>query len=82
MNSFEIARELLREIMQLDSQADQLTPETALMGDFAEFNSLTIVGLMTGIEEQTGCEIEDDEITEEIFYTVGSLSKFIESKLA
>lgn len=81
MEPFEIARELLREIMQLGSRADQLTAETGLMGDFAEFNSLTIVGLMTGIEEQTGCEIEDDEITEEIFHTVGSLSEFIESKL-
>jgi len=81
MESFEIARELLREIMQMEGQADQLTPETALMGEFAEFNSLTIVGLITGIEEQAGCEVDDDEITEEIFQTVGSLSRFIESKL-
>jgi acyl carrier protein len=81
MNSFELARDLLRSALQLGDRADQLTPESPLMGSFPEFNSLTVVGLMTGVEEQLGCEIDDTEITEEIFETVGSLAQFIEKKM-
>lgn len=82
MDSFEITKDLLRSALQLGDRADQLTAESQLMGAFPEFNSLTAVGLITGIEEQLGCEIDDTEITDEIFQTVGSLAQFIEQKMA
>lgn len=52
------------------------------MGAYPEFNSLTVVGIVTGIEEALGCEVSDTEISEDIFQTVGSLADFIQTKLA
>lgn len=81
MEALEIAKDLLRTALQLGDKANRLTMESPLMGAYPEFNSLTVVGLITGIEEQLGCAVEDEEISEEIFQTVGSLARFIETKL-
>ena len=81
MESLDITRALLRNALQLGDRADSLTPETPLMGNFPEFNSLTVVALVANIEEQLGCEVADNEISGEIFETVGTLAAFVESKL-
>jgi len=52
------------------------------MGSFPEFNSLTIVTMILQIEENTGCDIEDDEISADIFETIGTLTDFVEEKIA
>jgi len=82
MDAFAIAKDLLRSALQLGARVDQLTPETPLLGNFAEFNSLTVVGLIAGVEEQTGAAVADDEISADIFQTVGSFADFIAQKLA
>ncbi|MDR3706548.1 MAG: phosphopantetheine-binding protein [Paludibacteraceae bacterium] len=82
MDAFGLTRDLLRTALQLGDRAAKLTRDTPLMGGFPEFNSLTVVGIVAGIEEQVGCEISDTEISEDIFQTVGSLADFIEKKLA
>lgn len=82
MNSLDLTRDLLRQCLQLGARADTLTADTPLLGNFPEFNSLTVVALVSAIEEQLGCEVSDTEINEELFRTVGSLSGFIEEKMA
>ena len=52
------------------------------MGGFPEFNSLAITTMIVQIEETLGCEIMDDEITGDIFESVGSLADFIAEKSA
>lgn len=52
------------------------------MGRFPEFNFRTVAGIVSAIEEQTACSVDDKEITGEIFETVGTLADFIESKPA
>lgn len=81
MDAETLAREILRSDLQLGARADQLERSTALMGNLPEFNSLTVVSLISSIEEQTGCTIDDDEISAEIFETLGSFTDFIASKM-
>ncbi len=81
MDALQLAKDILRANLQLGDKADSLKRETPLMGSFPEFNSLTVVGIVTAIEEQTGCSVSDTEITAELFETVGTLVAFIESKL-
>ena len=81
MDALQITRDLLRQTLQLGAHADALQADTPLMGHFPEFNSLTVVALVASIEEQLGCEVGDDEISAQIFETVGALAAFIESKL-
>lgn len=81
MDAETLAREILRSDLQLGARADQLERSTALMGNLPEFNSLTVVSLISSIEEQTGCTIDDDEISAEIFETLGSFTDFIANKM-
>lgn len=80
MNSLELTQKLIRDCLQL-KPSEALTRETPLLGGFPELNSLTITTLMMQIEEAVDCEITDDELTEEIFETVGSLADFVEMKM-
>ncbi len=82
MDTLELARDILRSNLQLGAHADQMERDTALMGALPEFNSLSVVGLITAVEEQLGCSVADDEINADIFETVGTFSDFISSKMA
>jgi len=81
MDALQLAKDILRANLQLGDRADSLDRGSPLMGSFPEFNSLTVVGIVSAIEEQTGSSVNDTEITAELFETVGTLAKFIESKL-
>lgn len=78
MSALEIAVKILASSLQVDRS--QLTSETEVAGNFPEFNSLTIVNIIVAIEEELDCTIEDDEISTEIFETVGALAAFIDTK--
>jgi len=82
MDPLEMAREILRSNLQLGARADQMNRSTTLMGSLPEFNSLTVVGLIAGVEEQTGSSVNDDEISADIFETVGTFADFIAIKMA
>ena len=82
MDSLEIARRILHSNLQLGARAGQLDANTPLMGHLPELNSLTAMGIISAIEEQTGCTISDLEITADIFETVGSLAAFIHKKIS
>lgn len=80
MDALDMTRSIIRSCLQLGDDVS-LDPDTYLMGNFAEFNSLTITTMIAEIEEQADTEIDDDEISAEIFETVGSLAEFVEEKL-
>ncbi|NIB43117.1 acyl carrier protein [Pseudomaricurvus alkylphenolicus] len=81
MNALAIAKDVVKVCLEQGDRADSFVPETPLMGAMPEFNSLTIVAIVTTLEERLDCEIFDEELEAEIFETVGSLAKFIESKM-
>jgi acyl carrier protein len=74
-------QQLLKEILQLD-EVETWTPETEILGAIAEFDSMAIVTVLTAVEENYGIMIEDDEVSAEVFETLGSLVEFIEQKVA
>ncbi len=80
MKALELTQRLVRSCLQLGDSV-RLQKETALLGGFPEFNSLTITALIVEIEEVLDCEVSDEEITADIFETVGSLSEFIGMKM-
>ncbi len=73
---------MLKDILQLGARADAFSAATPLFGSVPEFDSMAVVAVLTAIEDQFGVTIEDDEISAEVFETVGSLSTFVEQKLA
>lgn len=80
MANFELAREILRDNLQLGDRAKNIGRDTALMGAIPEFNSIAVVSLIADIETRLSCSIADDEIHADIFKTAGSFADFIASK--
>lgn len=78
MNALDLAIKVIASNLQLEKE--ELDRETEVVGNFPEFNSLTIAGIIASIEDELDVVIEDEEITTEIFATVGDLADFIESR--
>lgn len=71
---------ILQEILQLDDVVEW-DNDTEILGAIAEFDSMAIVTVLTIVEENYGIMIEDDEVSSEVFETLGSLVGFISEKV-
>jgi acyl carrier protein len=75
-------KKVLGRTLQLGDKVNRFDATTPLFGSVPEFDSMAVVTVVTALEEQFGITFEDEEITAELFETVGSLSRFVEQKLA
>ena len=75
-------KSVLGQVLSLEERAQYFDASTALFGAIAEFDSRAVVTLVATLEDRFGIVVADDEITAEVFETVGSLTEFIERKLA
>jgi acyl carrier protein len=81
VNTIEDVKTVLGRALQLGDKAKNFDAATGLFGNIPEFDSMAVVTVVTALEERFGIVVEDDEITADIFETVGSLSRFVEGKL-
>jgi acyl carrier protein len=81
MPSIEQIKILLADTLGLGERAGNLRTETALLGSLPELDSMSVIQIISGIEERFGIQIDDDEIGADIFETVGSLAAFVDQKL-
>jgi acyl carrier protein len=82
MDTLVRVRKILRDALNLGDRAEKLTPESPLLGGLPEFDSMAVVTVVTMIEDELGITIDDDELSAEIFATVGSLAEFLAQKAA
>ena len=82
MSAFERVVEILRDTLQLGDRANSLTPSSQLLGGLPEFDSMAVVSVVTMLEDEFGISVDDDELSSDVFATVGSLASFLEKKLA
>jgi len=74
-------KHILRDALQLGARADALTPASALLGGIPEFDSMAVVTVLTMIESEFGITVSDDEMSAEVFETVGTLARFVDGKV-
>lgn len=74
-------RQALADTLQLGPAADKLTASSGLLGTIPEFDSMAVVTLVGEIEDRFGIHIDDDELSADIFETLGSLTEFLASKV-
>ena len=74
--------EILHDILHLRIPVDQFNSATPLLGAVPELDSIAVVSVLNAMEEKFGFFVEDDEINASLFETVGSLTAFVDSKLA
>ena len=68
--------------LQLGSRAQALNESSALLGAIPELDSIAVVNVITALEEHFDITVADDEIGAAAFETLGSLTRFVEGKLA
>ena len=71
---------ILQTTLQLD-EVECWDEDTEILGAIPEFDSMVIVTVLTMLEESYGIMIEDDEMSAEVFETLGSLVSFVSEKV-
>jgi acyl carrier protein len=79
---FDNVKSVVVTTLAVQDRAETLGPSTPLFGSLPELDSMAVVQLVYALEERFGFTIDDDEVTPELFETLGSLSNFVETKLA
>lgn len=74
-------KEIVGEVLQLGDRVDDFDESTPLLGSVPEFDSMAVVMVLTAIEENFGISVDDDEISAEVFETIGALLQFINAKV-
>ena len=80
--NFENVKAVLVATLDIKERADELLPESELLGNLPELDSLAVVELLVALQDRFGIEIEDDEVISDIFETLGQLTAFIDSKVS
>lgn len=78
----EEVRNIVGDVLSLGAAKDALTEQSALLGSIPELDSMAVVNLITALEEHFGIVVDDDEISASTFETLGSLTAFVQQKLA
>lgn len=82
MHSLEEVKNLVSDTLGLGERGAALTTDSPLLGAIPELDSMAVINLITALEEQYGFSIADDEISAEVFETLGSLAAFVDRKRA
>ena len=79
---FDDVKSIVVDVLSLGEIGNDLTADSALLGSIPELDSMAVVNLMTALESHFGFVIDDDEISASAFETLGSLTAFVDQKLA
>ncbi|PTR15119.1 MULTISPECIES: acyl carrier protein [unclassified Nitrosospira] len=73
---------ILADVLSLGERKNSLSADSDLLGSIPELDSMAVVNVITALEDHFGITVDDDEISAQTFETVGSLTGFVEQKLA
>jgi len=73
---------LLDDTLGLAGRSASFDDETPLLGAVPELDSMAVVGVIAALEEHFCFHLADDDIDGSTFETVGTLTRFVATKLA
>lgn len=82
MNSLADLKNILADTLALGDRKNALQADSVLLGGLAELDSMAVVNVIAAIEDHFGIQVHDDEISGATFATLGSLTAFVDGKLA
>jgi len=82
MRHLEEVRNILSDVLSLSKLKNPLTEDSVLLGSVPELDSMAVVNVITALEEHFDITVDDDEISARTFETLGTLTRFVEQKLA
>jgi acyl carrier protein len=78
-STFTGVKETLVETLGLHDR--EVTAETLLFGSLPELDSLALVEVITALEERFGLQMDEEDITADVFESIGSLATHIDRRL-
>ena len=73
-------KEVLIETLRVEDRAASIDASTRLIGSLPELDSLAVLEVVTALEQRFGIKFEEEELTADLFETLGSLTAFVEAK--
>jgi acyl carrier protein len=67
------------ETLAIEDRADALDASTPL-ASIAELDSMAVIELIVELERRFGITFDDEDVTSEVFETIGSLAAFVDAK--
>ena len=75
-----VVKSIIIDVMNLDIAPDALANSTPLLGGELGINSLLGLQILIMLERHFGFEIEDDDLTRELFSDIDHLITFVRAK--
>ena len=75
-------KSLIGEILGIADRLDSMDASTRLLGSIPELDSLAVAELLTAIEARFSFEMDNADITADLFETVGTLVEYVKRKSA
>lgn len=75
-------RNMLADVLGLGERKKFLDADSMLLGSLPELDSMAVISVISALEDRFGITVDDDEINGEIFRSLGSLTEFVDQKLA
>lgn len=75
-------KKILADTLGLGDRIDAMKPDTILLGNIPELDSVAVVAIILTLEKKFSIAIKDDEISAKTFTTLGTLVDFVEQKIA
>lgn len=72
---------LVRDLEIEPGIAAEVRAETRLLGRGIGLDSMETLSLVTGIEQEFEIEVEDEDLTTELFQTLGTLTEYVVKKI-
>lgn len=82
MQHLQEVKNILTDVLSLGNRKNSMTADTVLLGNIPELDSMAVVNVITALEDYFGITVDDDEISARTFETLGSLTSFVDQKLA
>jgi acyl carrier protein len=80
--SLEDVKAVVVETLGVDPQAaETLDAGTPLLGSLPELDSMAVLELVLALEDRFGISIDGEDVTAEMFETLGTLTAFVDDRL-
>jgi acyl carrier protein len=74
-------KDVLVKTLGVEDRAATIDGSTPLLGSLPELDSMAVLELVAALEQRFGITVDDDDVTAEVFETLGSLTVFVQEKL-
>jgi acyl carrier protein len=74
-------KDVLIDTLGLENQVDRIDATTPLLGSLPELDSMAVLELVLALEQRFGIAIEGEDVTADVFESLGTLTAFVDGKL-